>query len=291
MPIDLSKVQLQKINLPFDTGVNLHLLRIDLIDEEVSGNKWFKLKKNIEDAFEQNKKGIITFGGAYSNHIAATAKACNSLNINCIGIIRGEEINNHTLEGAKALGMELRYISRSIYRDKTLLMQWLASEFDVEDYLVIPEGGANAAGVIGCKEIAPLINIPFDYIAVACGTGTTLAGVVQSLENNQKALGFSALKGGHFLYGNVQQAIPSSFHQSFTILEDYHFGGYAKYTPELIQFIHSFKNTQGIKLDFIYTAKMMFGLYDLIQKNYFEEHATIIALHSGGLQGNQGIGI
>jgi 1-aminocyclopropane-1-carboxylate deaminase/D-cysteine desulfhydrase-like pyridoxal-dependent ACC family enzyme len=170
-------------------------------------------------------------------------------------------------------------------------MQWLAAEFDLDNYLVIPEGGANAAGILGCMEIVPLINTSFDYVAVACGTGTTLAGIVQALKSNQKALGFAALKGGQFLSDTIEQVTPINLHKNFTILDNYHFGGYAKFTPELLGFIDQFEQTQNIKLDFVYTAKMMFGIFDLIQNHYFAENATIVAIHSGGLQGNQGIGI
>lgn len=289
--MDLSEIKLQKIKLPFPSTVNLYVLRLDLIDMEVSGNKWFKLKKNLEEAAQKNIKHIITFGGAFSNHIAATAKACKMNSLACTGIIRGENIENHTLAQAQANGMHLRFVSRSLYRDKLALMDWLCKEYHLENYLVIPEGGANAAGIEGCKEIISTITIPFDYIAVACGTGTTLAGVIQTLENNHKALGFSALKGGSFLNQTITQAIPEGSSSNFSIIDAYHFGGYAKYNSALISFIHQFEKKQGFQLDFVYTAKMMYGLFDLIQQHYFPENATIVAIHSGGIQGNAGIGI
>lgn len=289
--MDFSKVHLQTITLPFGTSVKLMLLRLDLIDEEVSGNKWFKLKENIAIAIQKKQKHIITFGGAYSNHIAATAKACKMAHLECTGIIRGEKVTNATLALTGQHGMSFQFISRGLYRDKTALMQWLSSQYEIEKYHIIPEGGANAAGVEGCKEIVSLIPIDFNYIAMACGTGTTIAGVVQQLQAHQTALGFSALKGGHFLYDAVKSFIPANFEARFKIMEHYHFGGYAKYSPDLLHFMKEFEHQQSISLDFIYTAKMMYGLFDLIQQNYFPEDSTIVAIHSGGLQGNAGIGI
>ena len=282
---------MQPIDLPSQNKVNLYVLRLDLIDEDISGNKWFKLKYNIDDAIKSQKQQIVTFGGAFSNHIAATAKACKLAHLKSYGIIRGEPLENYTLQLAKANGMELLYVSRSLYRDKNALMAWLSTQIDLNLSLVIPEGGANNAGIDGCKEIVPLIKIPFDYIVLACGTGTTLSGVVQTLNKNQLALGFSALKGGAFLSHDVKANLTSHPNPSFEIIDKYHFGGYAKYNNELINFITEFDKQHQIKLDFVYTAKMMYGLLDLIEQNYFPENATIVAIHSGGLQGNLGIGI
>jgi 1-aminocyclopropane-1-carboxylate deaminase len=289
--MDFSKAELQKIKLSFSSSINLYLLRLDLIDEEISGNKWFKLKVNLEQAIKSKKKQIITFGGAYSNHIAATAKACNVFGLKSIGIIRGENVQNHTLNKAAVNGMEIKFVPRSLYKDEPALMQFLSNEYDLEKYFIIPEGGANEAGVEGCKEIVSLINIPFSHIALACGTGTTLAGVLHEISSNQIALGFAALKGGSFLHEHIKKAVPKNTMANFEIIENYHFGGYAKYTPALISFIKQFEIEQLVKLDFVYTAKMMYGIYDLIQHNYFPENATIVAIHSGGLQGNSGIGI
>jgi len=289
--MNLSNVQLQTVQLPFETTVHLKLLRLDLIDPEISGNKWFKLKKNLQEAQATNKNHIITFGGAYSNHIAATAKLCQLKGIKCTGIIRGEYNLNHTLSLASAQGMELKFVSRSLYRDKVALQDWLSKHYDLQNCLVIPEGGANLAGIEGCKEIVSLIDCTFDYIAVASGTGTTLAGIVQCLAKNQEAIGFSALKGGSFIVNEIEKKLPSNFETNYAISDHYHFGGYAKYTNELLDFIKQFETENAIKLDFVYTAKMMYGLIDLIQKNYFPEKSTIVAIHSGGLQGNLGIGI
>ncbi len=282
---------MQPVHLPLNYKVNLFLLRLDLIDEEISGNKWFKLKYNLQEVIKTQKTKVITFGGAFSNHIAATAKACNIAGIKCVGIIRGEKVENHTLQLAAAQGMELKFVSRNLYRNKEELMTWLSNEFDLNDYHIIPEGGANQLGIEGCKEIVSLINIPFDYVAMASGTGTTLSGIVQSIHKNQMAIGFAALKGGAFLVDDINKTFTHKTEGTFAIIDKYHFGGYAKHNMELINFIKKFELEQNTRLDFVYTAKMMYGIYDLIQRNYFPENATIVAIHSGGLQGNSGIGI
>ena len=289
--LNLKKAILQPINLPENFKVNLFLLRLDLIDDEISGNKWFKLKYNLQDVIRAKKTKLLTFGGAFSNHIAATAKACNMAGIKSVGIIRGENVENHTLQLAAAYGMELKFVSRNLYRNKEELMQWLSNEINLSQCYIVPEGGANQLGIEGCKEIVPLINMPFDYVAMACGTGTTLSGIVQSIHKNQVGLGFAALKGGAFLVDDINNSIGNQTAGTFAIIDKYHFGGYAKHNSELLNFINKFELEQNTKLDFVYTAKMMYGIYDLIQHNYFPENATIVAIHSGGLQGNLGIGI
>ena len=289
--LNLKKAILQPINLPENFKVNLFLLRLDLIDDEISGNKWFKLKYNLQDVIRAKKTKLLTFGGAFSNHIAATAKACNMAGIKSVGIIRGENVENHTLQLAAAYGMELKFVSRNLYRNKEELMQWLSNEINLSQCYIVPEGGANQLGIEGCKEIVPLINMLFDYVAMACGTGTTLSGIVQSIHKNQVGLGFAALKGGAFLVDDINNSIGNQTAGTFAIIDKYHFGGYAKHNSELLNFIKKFELEQNTKLDFVYTAKMMYGIYDLIQHNYFPENATIVAIHSGGLQGNLGIGI
>jgi 1-aminocyclopropane-1-carboxylate deaminase len=289
--LNLKKAILQPINLPENFKVNLFLLRLDLIDEEISGNKWFKLKYNLQDVIRAKKTKLLTFGGAFSNHIAATAKSCNMAGIKSVGIIRGENVENHTLQLAAAYGMELKFVSRNLYRNKEELMQWLSNEINLSQCYIVPEGGANQLGIEGCKEIVSLINMPFDYVAMACGTGTTLSGIVQSIHKNQVSLGFAALKGGAFLVDDINNSIGNQTAGTFAIIDKYHFGGYAKHNSELLNFIKKFELEQNTKLDFVYTAKMMYGIYDLIQHNYFPENATIVAIHSGGLQGNLGIGI
>ena len=255
--------------------INLFVLRLDLVHPYISGNKWFKLKYNLEEARKQGKKTLVTFGGAYSNHIIAAA-AGKEFGFKTIGIIRGEELNeddNSVLQFAKYCGMELRFVSREEYRKK---------EFNIKDeYYLLPEGGTNELAVKGCAEIISLIDIPFDYISCAVGTGGTIAGIISSLNENQKAIGFPVLKGGEFLKNEIEKLVQTN--ANFELQTEYHFGGYAKKNEELLNFISDFKSNHNIQLDFVYTGKMMFGIFDLIKKNYFEKGATIVAVHTGGL--------
>ncbi len=275
-----------------EKGVQLFLKRDDLIHLEVSGNKWRKLKYNLQEAQRKNLDTILTFGGAYSNHIAATATACRLAGMKSIGIIRGEELNekdNPTLRKAVQDGMRLHFISREEYRRKneSMFIEKLHQRFG--DFYLIPEGGANEFGMKGCMEIMQEVQEHFDIVCIACGTGTTLAGIVASLLPHQNALGFPALKGGEFLEKeilNLLKKIGYSTSQSFQLIAQYHFGGYARHTPELLQFIRDFKTSQGIELDFIYTGKMVLGIYEMIKNDYFAQGTKILVVHTGGVQGN-----
>jgi len=285
---------LQLIEDPFikDSGVNLFLLRIDLIHPTIGGNKLFKLNYNLEEAKKQDKKTLLTFGGAFSNHIAATAAAGKEFGFKTIGIIRGEEHQelNPTLKFAAEQGMQLHYISREEYRNKDSVQFINSLNQRLEDFYLIPEGGANELGVKGCKDILQHIPIGFDHICCSCGTGTTLAGIILSLKNNQSAIGFQSLKATGYIQTEVGKWLNyfNSDHTNWHIEEDYHFGGYAKTSPTLLDFITRFEKNNNIPLDTIYTAKMMFGLYDIISKGKFNKGTTIVAVHTGGLQGNKG---
>ena len=275
---ETKNIPLQKIEAAFlkEKEISLYVLRLDLVHPHISGNKWFKLRYNLEEARKQGKKTLVTFGGAYSNHIIATAAAGKEFGFKTIGIIRGEELNendNSVLQFAKYCGMELRFVSREEYRKK---------EFNIKDeYYLIPEGGTNDLAVKGCSEIISLIDIPFDYISCAVGTGGTIAGIISSLNENQKAIGFPVLKGEEFLTNEIEKLVPSK--TNFELQTEYHFGGYAKKNEELLNFIFDFKSNHNNQLDFVYTGKMMFGIFDLIKKNYFPKDATIVAVHTGGL--------
>lgn len=278
--------------------VNLYVLRIDQLHPDISGNKLFKLKYNLEEARKQNKKTLLTFGGAFSNHIAATAAAGKEYHFKTIGIIRGDEhsLLNPTLKFASDCGMQLHYVSRTLYQNKKELSEYVNQQFPEDQIYVIPEGGSNELGVVGCKEITGHITIDFDYVCTACGTGATMAGIVLSLKKHQKAMGFQVLKAENYMKDEVGEWLnklankPETVQQqhNWEINEDYHFGGYAKVKPELSEFIKWFKQRNNIALDPIYTGKMMFGIYDLIKKGFFEKGQTIIAVHTGGLQGNAG---
>ncbi|MCW3085957.1 MAG: hypothetical protein JWP12_3323 [Bacteroidetes bacterium] len=277
-------------------GVNLYVLRLDQYHPAIGGNKLFKLRYNLQEAKRQDKQYILTFGGAFSNHIAATAAAGKEYGFKTIGIIRGDQTGelNPTLTFAQEQGMQLHFVSREMYRQKddpaflNLLGQLPGST--LSDTYIIPEGGANAFGIKGCSEITQHIHIPFDRICCACGTGTTLAGIILSLNGNQQAMGFQVLKGEGYIKNEVQRWLSrlNATLQKWEITEGYHFGGYAKTKPELLRFMQDFENTHHIPLDFIYTGKMMYGIYDLMQKGEFKIGETIIALHTGGLQGNAG---
>jgi 1-aminocyclopropane-1-carboxylate deaminase len=268
-------------------GLKLLIKREDLNHRYVSGNKWWKLKYNLEEAERQQKKTLLTYGGAYSNHIYATAAAANEVKLKSVGLIRGEETFplNPTLSFAKERGMELKYISRQAYRSKEGHAQYV-SQF--KDYYSIPEGGSNFLAVKGIGEFAEKLGEEFDYLCCPVGTGGTLAGLISGLDDSKKIVGFPILKGAHFLMDEIKNLIvDKNKAMNWQLVFDYHFGGYAKATPELFKFIDAFNASHNIPLEFIYTGKMMAGIYDLISKGFFQRGATILAIHTGGLQGKQ----
>ena len=258
----------------------------------VSGNKYRKLKYNIEAAKSKKKTKLLTFGGAYSNHIAAVAYAGKISNLKTIGIIRGEELEskiytNPTLKFALSCGMHLKFVSREDYRNKTnaAFLEHLKSEFG--DFYLIPEGGTNALAVKGCEEILTEEDTAFDFICCSIGTGGTISGLINASKKHQKVLGFPALKGD-FLQQDIRKFAKQN---NWELIGDYHFGGYGKIKPELITFINRFKADYNIPLDPIYTGKMMFGIFDLIEKGFFPEASKILAIHTGGLQGIEGMNL
>ncbi|MEO6883963.1 MAG: pyridoxal-phosphate dependent enzyme [Bacteroidia bacterium] len=274
-------------------GVKLFVKRDDLNHPQISGNKWFKLKYNLEEARIQQHTTLLTFGGSFSNHIAATAAAGKEYDFKTIGIIRGDEkkILNSTLKFASECGMKLHFISREKYREKenSDFLEELKKIFG--NFYLLPEGGSNLLAVKGCAEIIKNVSVPFDYVCCSCGTGTTLAGIASSLNTNQKAIGFSSLKGADFLEKNIQKMIvdfSGKDRHNWQINHDFHFGRYAKVTNELKTFISDFELKHTIPLDFVYTGKLFFGIYDLIQKGFFVKGETILVVHTGGLQGNAG---
>lgn len=284
LPSPLSKIE-NELTKKFN--INLFLKRDDLIHPVISGNKWRKLKYNLQKAQQENKKCILTFGGAYSNHITATAKACELSGFKSIGIIRGEkqETLNKSLQFASECGMALLYLDRENYREKENYdFRFLISDYKISQVYILPEGGANELALKGCAEITDEIKNDnqqdFDFICCACGTGTTLAGITSNLNSYQKAIGFAVLK-----HQNLGQEIIEKFSTEVSSIniQHYPFGGYAKTTPELIQFIKDFYNDHHILLDYVYTGKMMYGIFDLISKGYFPENSTIIAVHTGGV--------
>lgn len=285
-------IPLQKIKSDFITskGVELFVYRLDLNHTHISGNKLYKLKYNLEEAKKQGKKTILTFGGAFSNHIAATAAAGNEYGFDTIGIIRGEAASdlNPTLTFAKECGMQLHFVSRALYQNKDELNKYVEEHFSSQNYYSIPEGGSNELGILGCKEITK--DVDFDYVCCACGTGSTITGITLSLGEHQHAIGFQVLKGENYIQTEVEKWLThfKSIEKKWEINENFHFGGYAKLKPELLNFMLQFEKENAIPLDYIYTGKMMFGIIELIKAGKFKKGDKIIAIHTGGLQGNKG---
>ena len=264
-------------------GVRLFMKREDLNHPNVSGNKWWKLKYNLAEAIRQKKDTLLTFGGAYSNHIYATAAAAREINLKAVGIIRGEEKTsiNPVIEFARRSGMQLHFITRESYRRKHEedFIQSLNADFG--DYYHIPEGGSNKLAVRGVEEFVQNLQGDFDYICCPVGTGGTLAGLINGFKGLKLIVGFSVLKHGSFLCEDVRRL--GAIHDNWTIRTEYDFGGYAKATPWLSSFIDHFINEHNIPVEPVYTGKMMAGIFDLLDKGFFEKGSTILALHTGGI--------
>ena len=278
--------------------VKLFLKRDDLIHPSVSGNKWRKLKYNLAAAKELNQTTLLTFGGAFSNHIHAVAAAGKVFGFQTIGVIRGDQMTplNTTLQYAEDQGMQLHFVTRTAYRQKNTTAFQLALQEQFGDFYSLPEGGTNTLALKGCAEIVTEIKeqlgqIP-NCISTCVGTGGTIAGILQGSASAQQIeiLGISALKG-NFLTEEIEKLLTAAkitVDNKWMISNDYNFGGYAKFKPALIEFINDFKKTYQIALDPIYTGKHLYGIFDLIKKDYFKKDSTIVAIHTGGLQGIEG---
>ena len=263
--------------------VRLFIKREDLNHPFVSGNKWWKLKYNLSEAMRLKKNTLLTFGGAYSNHVYATAAAARDVNLKAIGIIRGEEQTsvNPVIQFARQTGMELHFVSREAYRRKDEEEFIKSFNKDFGNYYIIPEGGSNALAVAGVKEFAASLPCDFDYICCPVGTGGTLAGLVAGFKGSSMIVGFSVLKNGSFLYDEVRRL--GAEYDNWTIRTEYDFGGYAKSTPWLSSFIDSFMNDHNIPIEPVYSGKMMAGIFDLLNKGFFKKDSRILALHTGGI--------
>lgn len=280
----------QKVLTLFPNSISVQIKREDLIHPFVSGNKFRKLKYNLLQAKEENQETVLTFGGAFSNHIAAVAFAGKEKGFKTIGIIRGDELagkvaENPTLSFAQNCGMQLEFISREEYRLKSEVsfIENLKQKFG--SFYLIPEGGTNDLAIKGCQEILGPEDAEFDYICCSIGTGGTISGIINSVLPHQKVLGFPALKGD-FLKEEIRNFTQND---NWELLTDYHFGGYGKVNEVLIGFINQFYTENQIPLDPIYTGKMVFGVIDLIKKNYFPAESKILLIHTGGIQGIQGM--
>ncbi len=280
---------IQRVNHP-NKNVELFIKREDRIHPFVSGNKYRKLKYNLIEAKKQGFKTLLTFGGAYSNHIAAVAALGHGLGFKTIGVIRGEELENKVLENptlsfAAQNGMQFKFVSREVYRNKTSESFIKALNNQLGDFYLIPEGGTNDLAVKGCEEILLDVKNEYDYVCCAVGTGGTISGLINCSKLSQQVLGFPALKGD-FLKQDISKFVKQT---NWELIADYHFGGYAKINEELVAFINQFKMNYNIPLDPIYTGKMMFGLFDLMNRGFFPKGSRILAIHTGGLQGIEGM--
>ena len=287
----------QQIHLPLleEKKIELFIKREDEIHPFVSGNKFRKLKYNLQEAKKLKKPALLTFGGAYSNHVVATAIAGKMAGFKTFAIIRGDELANNltqilkdnaTLREAHENGMKFQFVSRELYRQKSSFGFIEKMKNKWGDFYLIPEGGTNEFAVNGCKEILTPEDASFDFVCSAVGTGGTISGLIKSIKKNQKVIGFPALKGGFISEEIKKYAIKT---KKWSLSKDYHFGGYAKFDEELISFINDFKSQTGVLLDPVYTGKMMFGILDLIKKDKFEEGTKILAIHTGGIQGIHGV--
>lgn len=279
----------QKIQLEHP-NYSLFIKREDKIHPYVSGNKFRKLKYNLLQAKKDKMETLLTFGGAFSNHILAVAAVGKEHGFKTIGIIRGEELRdkipeNPTLQKAQDFGMVFDFVSRENYRDKSnqLFINRLREQYG--DFYLLPEGGTNELAIQGCEEILSNADTEFDFVCCAVGTGGTISGIINCSKPSQQVLGFPALKGD-FLTEDIRKFAKNS---NWKLITDYHFGGYAKVTEELIVFINEFHQKYKIPLDPIYTGKMVFGVLDLIEKKWFPDNSKILLLHTGGLQGIAGM--
>lgn len=278
--------------LLLEAGIRFGILRLDRIHPLVSGNKWFKLKENIEVAKARGAKALLSFGGAYSNHLLAMAAAAKAYDLLPIGIVRGfhgQELPSATLLECAALGMQLVYVSREEYQrkeDPAYLQQLQVQYLGV---YIIPEGGNNEAGLSGAAAIARYIPQDADLVMAAIGTGTTFAGVRNGLDSRTGMLGFPVMKGGEYLQQEIAERLQTTG-TNWALATGYHFGGFARYNDELLAFMNDFYKKHHVPLDFVYTGKMLYGILDMIRRKEISGKKHVIAIHTGGLQGNRSIG-
>ena len=286
MHISTQHIKIQSLKSKRLNNISADVLRLDLIHPVVSGNKWFKLKYQIEEAVKLNCIVIATFGGAFSNHIVATAFACKEMGIDSVGFIRGEQPKqlSHTLEAASNFGMKLIFVSRDDYANKEVLQ--LNNKFT--NCYWIEEGGYSLLGAKGASEILQNVNAKsYTHILCSCGTGTMMAGLVSAALPHQIVIGISALKGHLNLKDDVKKLLPANkLNHPFTILHEYHFGGYAKHPKQLIDWMNELYQQENLPTDIVYTSKLLFAVKDLCSSNYFAANSKLLIIHSGGLQGN-----
>lgn len=283
--LNFERITVDDISYVFNRNITVSVLRLDKIHPIISGNKWFKLRFYIDEAKRLRKKTIVTYGGAWSNHIIATAAACKLSGLRSIGVIRGEEPKRYssTLQQAKEWGMQLLFISREEYQKKTI-----PEEFLTDEYYFINEGGYGQTGAQGAATILDNCKNDFTHYCCAVGTGTMTAGLINAVTTDQQVIGLSVMKNNTSL-GEMIKALTNKTEDKqpgWQVIHDYHFGGYAKHTPELISFMNDFYNQTNIPSDFVYTGKLFYGISQLIAQDFFPSNGQILLIHSGGLQGN-----
>ena len=287
LPLAFDNITVENISLASHNEISADVLRLDKLNPVISGNKWFKLRYYLEEARSQHKKGILTFGGAWSNHIIATAAACQLNGLTSIGIIRGEEPRqlSTTLLHAKELGMQLLFISRTAYQNKEI-----PATIQPEEYFIVNEGGYGIMGATGASTILEHCHNNYTHYCCAVGTGTMMAGMINHSSAEQKVIGISVLKNNTGLEEMMQKLIVNKTN-SWKLIHDYHFGGYAKHQPALLQFMNKFYGQSGIPSDFVYTGKLLYAIADLVEKKYFPAGSRLLLVHSGGLQGNESLSV
>ncbi|MCG2615594.1 pyridoxal-phosphate dependent enzyme [Terrimonas sp. NA20] len=271
----------------YPPDIRVSVLRLDKLHPVISGNKWFKLRFYLEEAISQQKKGLLTFGGAWSNHIVATAAVCRENGLHSIGIIRGEEPAewSQALLDAKKEGMQLHFISRTDYKEKHVPGELNISS---RDYILVPEGGYGAAGVKGAATIAAIPAQIYSHYLCMAGTGTMTAGLINALPESSTVISISAMKNNHSLQEQISFQL-APVHADWTLLHDHHEGGYARFTPSLLRFMNDFYAETGIPTDFVYTAKLFRAVDDLVSRSFFPSGSRLLVIHSGGLQGNRSL--
>jgi 1-aminocyclopropane-1-carboxylate deaminase len=290
--MDERRVTIQSLNTAWYNNrvAAVDMLRLDLLHEVVSGNKWYKLQLNIQQAIDYNYKTILTLGGGYSNHLVATAYAAKLFGLKSVGIVRGKYAQlTPTLEECRKAGMELIFVTQQDYKNKHQpdWAQNVAAPFG--DVFIVPEGGENEWGRAGAGLISRFIDNTYTHIAVAVGTGTTLIGLRNKLNVRQQILGFVPMKQGAYLAGQISSHLDEGKDRNWQLTDEWHFGGFGKWNDELLQFMNTFYRMNGIPLDIVYTSKMMYGLAQMIGRGAFDPGTRILCVHSGGLQGNSSV--
>jgi 1-aminocyclopropane-1-carboxylate deaminase len=282
---------IQQLNKNWYEGrvVDVDMLRLDLVHPIISGNKWYKLQRNLQAAKTNGATQVLTFGGAYSNHLVASAAAAKAFSIKSIGIVRGlyaQQVPTATLQACRDMGMQLIYVSKVDYGRKNdpQFLQELVAQYGPS--YIIPEGGANNEGRLGAADMAHLIPAGYTHVCVPVGTGTSFIGLRNALPTSIQMVGFAPFKNGDYLKAEIAAHLHLANDASWELHAYWHFGGFGKWNASLLQFMNEFYRQNHIQLDMVYNAKMMFGIKEMLSDARFANDARILCIHTGGLQGN-----